>query len=323
MMEIVFGESAYGSLQIAQSYGKGPYSGSAVGVFLHHRDGKRVTQAEMEAARRKAEEDARREWEAATPLGGSSRDVHCIDLQLSSGDISEDVPGEKRCAELEKYLKITGDDALSASVLKSVERAQLCIAEARRRMEAGEGVRIWYSRHDPNEFCGFCWLMAQLQGIAAGEICAVELPMHEENGERIVSYGSWGEVPLNRWHRLAGLAQAVSPGVRRMYAAQWRQLQAENAPLRAIVNGSLMSVPLDFYDGFIRREIDVQEEKFHEARLIGNIIGKYRLGMGDAFIALRIEDMIRNGELEAVTLVEAGDAIYRRWLRKRNFRLER
>ncbi len=36
MIEIVFGESACGSLKIAQTYGKGKYRGSAVSVFMRH-----------------------------------------------------------------------------------------------------------------------------------------------------------------------------------------------------------------------------------------------------------------------------------------------
>ena len=38
MIEIVFGESACGSLKIAQTYGKGKYRGSAVSVFMRHED---------------------------------------------------------------------------------------------------------------------------------------------------------------------------------------------------------------------------------------------------------------------------------------------
>ena len=36
MIEIVFGESACGSLKIAQTYGKGKYRGSAVSIFMRH-----------------------------------------------------------------------------------------------------------------------------------------------------------------------------------------------------------------------------------------------------------------------------------------------
>ena len=39
----------------------------------------------------------------------------------------------------------------------------------------------------------------------------------------------------------------------------WRKLQAENAALRAVVNGRLVSVKADFYDQFIEREMPAGE----------------------------------------------------------------
>ena len=58
-------------------------------------------------------------------------------------------------------------------------------------------------------------------------------------------------------------------------------------------------MPETLYDGFIRREIAAEAGAFHEAKLIGRVLGKYKLGVGDAWIALRIEEMIHSRELEA------------------------
>ena len=40
MVEIVFSESACGSLKIAQTYGSGKYRGSAISVFIRHENGR-------------------------------------------------------------------------------------------------------------------------------------------------------------------------------------------------------------------------------------------------------------------------------------------
>ena len=40
MVEVVFGDSAAGSLKLAQSYGKGPYRPGAIGVILLREDGR-------------------------------------------------------------------------------------------------------------------------------------------------------------------------------------------------------------------------------------------------------------------------------------------
>lgn len=44
MIEVVFSESAYGSLRIAQSYGMGEYHGGATSVMILKKDGSRPTQ---------------------------------------------------------------------------------------------------------------------------------------------------------------------------------------------------------------------------------------------------------------------------------------
>lgn len=47
MIEVVFSESAYGSLRIAQSYGMGEYHGGATSVMILKKDGSRPTQEKM------------------------------------------------------------------------------------------------------------------------------------------------------------------------------------------------------------------------------------------------------------------------------------
>ena len=55
MIEIVFGESACGSLKIAQTYGKGKYRGSAVSIFMRHEDGSVPSSDEMKNAQLQAQ----------------------------------------------------------------------------------------------------------------------------------------------------------------------------------------------------------------------------------------------------------------------------
>lgn len=69
MIEIVFSDSACGSLKVAQHYGEGKYQGGCFGVIISHADGSKPTKKEVEAAQREAEEKARLAWESAVPLG--------------------------------------------------------------------------------------------------------------------------------------------------------------------------------------------------------------------------------------------------------------
>ena len=84
-----------------------------------------------------------------------------------------------------------------------------------------------------------------------------------------------------------------------------------------MLNGKLVSAPESLYDPFILRELEKQENEFQEARLVGQVLGKYQLGIGDAWIALRIEQFIKDGLLIPLTVPEADVPIYHRILQKR------
>lgn len=72
----------------------------------------------------------------------------------------------------------------------------------------------------------------------------------------------------------------------------------ENASLRAIINGKLISVPENFYDFIITKNLP--DNDFIMARLIGKLLGEYRLGISDNWYALRIAKMIEDSKLIVV-----------------------
>lgn len=293
MIEVVFNESAGGSLKVAQHYGKGKYRGVST-VFICHSDGRQPTEEEIEKAKQEFEQKEREAWEKAVPLGGSPADVFCFALALSIGDISEDVPGEKRQKVLE------------------------CLNIISERIVTGEPVRIWYS-NNPDELCGMHWFMNWLRQFyrdMTPTIYIVKLPECEEKEDgTILHKGSWGNVSAEEWSQYVPLQEQVTETYVRMCAMQWKELQQENAMLRAELNGRLASVSENIYDYYILKEIAASDEIFNEARLIGNILGKYCLEISDSLIHLRIEKMIADGRLEVVTEAEKNMPVYRRMLK--------
>ena len=69
----------------------------------------------------------------------------------------------------------------------------------------------------------------------------------------------------------------------------------------------------DLMERIVRR--DPQEREFHQGQLIGRVLG-YQLGIGDAWVALRMEEMLRRGLLEAVTQAPPDRPAYHRILRR-------
>lgn len=115
---------------------------------------------------------------------------------------------------------------------------------------------------------------------------------------------------------MALLGKKLPTNYLRSLANRWKELQQENATLRAALNGQLVSVPESLYDSFILSELEKQENEFKEAQLVGQVLGKYQLGIGDGWIALRIEQFIRDGLLIPITAPEPDAPIYHRTLQK-------
>ena len=128
MIEIVFGESACGSLKIAQTYGKGKYRGSAVSIFMRHEDGSVPSSDEMKKAQLQAQEQERIAWENAIPLGGKSSDVYCFDMALSVGDISDNGIGEQRKNVLKKMLSVWFVEDLDYQVEEKIQKIKTTLS---------------------------------------------------------------------------------------------------------------------------------------------------------------------------------------------------
>lgn len=93
-----------------------------------------------------------------------------------------------------------------------------------------------------------------------------------------------------------GKRRAVPACEAEKLAARWERLARENAPLRAMQNGKVVSVPADYYDAAI---LDcVPGETVRAALVIGNAL--VRLNVGDWLIFERIRALAAKGEIEIV-----------------------
>jgi hypothetical protein len=131
----------------------------------------------------------------------------------------------------------------------------------------------------------------------------------------VLRKNGWGELAPEEWRRYLRFQRVAPPSLCQYCASYWNALQKQNAPLRAMLNGQLHSVSETIYDDFILREIAEEGEEFLEAKVIGQVLGKYHLGIGDAWLGLRIEAMIQAGALQVVTKAAEGDPSYHRILK--------
>ena len=260
MIEILFSESAAGSLKSAQHYGDGSFKGISVSVIISHEDGSRPTDEEIETATKEVQEKERAQWEKAVPLGGNPDDIYCFNLAWDIGDITEDGIGEKRLAVLEVLYSIYDDDTQKAAKMQ-FEKAKEDFAAVMQRVQKGEAVRIWYS-DSPSERCGLLWFAAELRNVSdkVGKVYTVKTPKYifDEENNTITELQGWGEVAPHEWHKYLKFTQDKSKEYWG-YAQQWWNLKRENSTLRAVLNGKVHSVSEDIYDKYIWDEIDLME----------------------------------------------------------------
>ena len=244
-------------------------------------------------------------------LEENHRNVVCFPLVLSMGDISDPI-SDKRAAFIQSTVPIPGPD-FSDIGQTEVNTARESLNKILAAIEDGQPIRIWYSQN-PDELCGLCHFLTLLPQNA--DIRVVELPAYEVRENIIITYSGWGEVDPMELGSFLRLERPLTAIERRYFANMWRELARENGSLRAVINGRLCTVGTDFYDHFILRELQKQPAEFREARLIGDILGRYQLGIGDSLIALRIEDFISRGMLEPFTQPGEDRPLYHRYLRK-------
>ena len=309
MIEILFSESAAGSMKFAK--GLKNVIGEAFSIIFHTEDGHEPTEEEIARERAKVEEERRKKRENAVPLEGTARDVAYFPLNLSIGDISAPM-SDGRAEFMQSQVQMIGSrfSGLGAEMMDAARESLQKVLSA---AEAGLPIRIWTSQN-PDELCGICHILTLLPENA--DIRVIELPLYEVREDALRTYTGWGGIDPMELGRFQRLERTLTDMERRHFAALWRALEAENGPLRAVVNGQLCTVGADFYDGFLLRALEDQPQEFHEGRYIASVLDKYPLGLGDWLISWRVEEFISRGMLTPITEPEEDRAIYHRWLRK-------
>lgn len=241
-----------------------------------------------------------------------------IPFLLDIGNINEAVGSEYRKNLMIDLCTINGWDD-KRIVQKELEEVwPIYLNEIERLKEyasQGESIRFWYS-NAPYSICGFYFTCNLLKEYDC-KISIIKLPEKKLLNGNIMFLSNWGEVEPEKYDTYLPLEKELSKSEIKVYSLLWEELKEDNSPLRALVNGIVIGVPEDFYDHIIKKEIP--DKEFRMVHLIGNILGKYPLGVGDWWYAKRILYMIELGEL---SVVESKKETYSQFLKKVEFAKE-
>lgn len=222
-------------------------------------------------------------------------EVVCIGLNFDIGDISGEIDGDERKKEFVRVfssVKFKDEEIEQFFNMQSEDYDKLI-----RCAKSGESIRVWKS-NAAFSACAYTFVCYTLKDVEC-DLREVTLPeFFEISHDTIKQCADWGEIAPDEFKQFIHLENKVSETEKKYQSNIWDSLKKENAPLRAVVNGKLISVCEDFYDHLIIRHIP--KDNFVMARLIGTVLGKYQLGVGDGWYSLRINKMIEENKLEVV-----------------------
>ena len=289
MIEVLFGESEAASMKAAKSTIVTGKTNGPTSVWL--------------VSQKKPPTKPSEGW-----ISGTAKDVICLVFMLDIGDIKEELDSQYR-KELIYSMYSQGQWGNDSEMDTELQKAHKAYVNEWKRLkeylENGEAVRVWYSDASYSR-CGFYNLCSMLENFD-NEIHVVKMPEYVTRGNSTVIYQNWGEVAAEEFSGFLPYEKILSTAEIRMYSFLWKQLKEENKPLRATVNGKLVSVPESFYDFLILQRLTVRPIK--EARLIGDILGHYPIGIGDWWYAKRIDYLIAQGKIK---VMENSEKLYAR-----------
>ena len=239
---------------------------------------------------------------------GKKQKVICLPMYLSLGKINADNPYDLRCKVVTALMSIYPQaDQLAKEVVQSIQQGITCLKQA---FNAGEDILVWYSDVS-GDLCGVYWVASQI--LHQNKQCKMyitKLPYTPH-----VSSDTFFEediVSKKVVQLLANAAVADSCSL----AEQWEELKQQDADMRAVVNGKLISAPITLYDSYIWKLIDEQPPVFCQAVVVGGVIGRYNLGITDKQVALRMQQFINDKKLKVVKHSLPDEPIYYQYLQK-------
>ena len=227
-------------------------------------------------------------------LGQAGRNERVIGLSdsLSFGPIDPPDPG-LRATWVEQELGYSGWDEVGGEAKSFWDEALSCRSQR----------IVWLTRRSTQEYAGFLELIWRVEDepieivdlthamVRAGKLGA-------PNPHRVFSLSELPPATI-RDNQLWNFRQDLTPDMRDACREHWANLKVENAPLRILSDGELISAPTSYFDPVLLSCATAEWKK--SARIIGEAICEsWTEGMqtGDMVLIARARALVAAGRLE-------------------------
>lgn len=197
----------------------------------------------------------------------------------------------------ERYKRFLELSAYIPSAEREEEAKMMYVNEAKNlrdvidRTQSGEKICIWNAQSASSK-CAFYCLVYFLQS-APCDILSVELSGNPVSGSFVDS--SWSMVDPDDVAKLSKRVRLLSTEERSEIVCKWKKLISENADLRILSGGDVLSVSQDYFDSEILKYAPIEQEKM--PNYIGEVMRWCKHPLSPLFIRERIFHLIEKGDL--------------------------
>lgn len=239
----------------------------------------------------------------------SSAKLFVLDGALNVGDISGSPIGDERAQVYTEIMCIDMQTRLEKrnwSVSSHWNRYVADYTECIERARSGETARIWFT-DSPHDWCGLLGFIHDAVGFNS-EIHIIQCSGKTEVEKTL--YECFEENGVCHTNMLK--ESILSVRTKNKASCMWRQLREENAPIRAVIDGRLVSSTWALYDAYIIAEL-LSSQTIEVGQLIVRVLAKYNLNVSDYLIGKRIKDLITEG---SIVVTNTSKSFYRCGVKK-------
>lgn len=177
------------------------------------------------------------------------------------------------------------------------DRKSIQVIQQKLEANPNEEVWIWLGQNQ-HDVCGYYWLISQLTAFQdkIKMLYLNNLPFINEKGN-IFYPTHLHQIQPKEFLKAKKLARLISPSEFEIDPDEWKRLMEENAIVRILEGGKkIINKEDNFYDKDILHNITSDFQKLN--KILYHTLAKMKIQTGDAFLAWRIHELIKEGKLE-------------------------
>ena len=227
-------------------------------------------------------------------------DVLPLDLHLNYGSLDENIietQTKRNVGTLKYFYKNITEKELQKEYKKELKKANEAQELLKTFLSKGQEIRLWLS-NNANDRCGLYWF-CNFAKEYENKISIVSCPGYEYNDikDKITENRNWAS--FSNPYFMAEFVKnprVLNKNEISAYSQTWEYIVKENAPLRILVDDSIVGVEESFFDNAILSF--VSNEPKSQSFVMGKMLGKWKGGCDAAFISERIEHLIEIGKIQ-------------------------